>query len=37
MPLATERPLIRIILAYNALRLSGYRSARWCLYERTHL
>ena len=26
MPLAPELPLIRIMLAYNGLRVSGYRS-----------
>ncbi len=37
MPLATELPLIRIFLASNALRVNGYRSARWCPSLRTRL
>lgn len=37
MPLATELPLIRIFLAYNGLRVKGYRSAGWCPSLRTRL
>ena len=35
MPLATELPPFRIILAYNGLRVSGHGSARWCPSQRT--